>query len=79
VLGSREVGTHSTAVLGEVARPEAAAEADEGAAGFDLGQVARVTDQHDFDPGALGAGEEPFELAGADHGRLVHDHHLAGG
>ena len=66
------------AVVGEVAGAEAASEAAEGAAGIDLGELARVADEHDLGSGRFGVGEEPGELAGADHGGLVdHDHGAA--
>ena len=76
-LGERGAfpGLVLAAVLGELERAEPVGQPGEGAAGVDLGELARVADEHHLRSSALRVGEELFELAGADHGGLVdHDH-----
>ncbi len=67
-----------TAVLREPDRFETLAEAAEESAGVDLGELARVTDEHDLGPRAGGVVEEACERAGADHAGFVDDEHGAG-
>ena len=54
---------------------EAEAQSAEAATGVDGGELAVVADQHHLRAGLLRMGEEGGELAGADHGRLVHHQH----
>jgi hypothetical protein len=56
-----------------------AGEGGEQAAGVDLGQLRRVPDEQGLAAGGGGAGEEPVELAGAEHARLVEDDQAVGG
>jgi len=69
---------HLTAVLVEETRAESCAKAADGAAGVDLGKLARVTDQHDLGVGVFSVVEESGHLAGPDHGGLVNHHHRPG-
>ena len=52
---------------------ETVLEAGEGVAGFDLGQLARITNQDNLRAAVLGIGEEAGECAGPDHRRLIND------
>ena len=65
-------------VLDELDCAEPFAEAGERAAGFDLGELARITDQHDLGVGVVGVVEEPGEFAGSDHRGFVRDDHGLG-
>ena len=67
-----------TAVLAESDRFDALCEPAEQAAGVDLGELPRVSDQHDLRAGGCGVVDESREGSGADHARLVNDHHRAG-
>ena len=65
-------GLGLAAVLDEAARTEPVLQAAEGAAGVDLRELARITHEHDLGPCRFGTGEQPGQLAGADHGGLIH-------
>jgi hypothetical protein len=65
------------AVVGQVQCCPALGELDEQAAGFDLWELARVTDQHEGGAAARGMGEERAELTGVDDASLVKDDHPA--
>jgi hypothetical protein len=45
------------------------------AAGLDRGELVGVADQHRLGPGLRCGGEELAQIVGADHARLVNDHH----
>ena len=63
-----------TAVLRQADRFDASGEPAQQAAGFDLGELSRITDQHDLRAGGCGVVDESGEGPGADHARLVNDH-----
>ncbi len=65
------------AVVDEVAGVEPPGDGGERAAGFDLGELAVVTDEYDLRVGLGGVVEEPGELAGSDHGGFVDDDDVA--
>lgn len=64
-------GLDLAAVLGERHRVEEAVERGEHPAGFDLGELLGVADEHDLCARLLGGVEYRGELAGARHPRLV--------
>jgi len=61
------------AVAGQVQRVRVAGELGEQAAGFDLGQLAAVPDQHEHRAAEGGVGEQRGEIAGVDDAGLVQD------
>jgi hypothetical protein len=67
-----------SAVVGQGHRRQGASEFGKGAAGFDLGKLAVVADEHELGAGLAAVLDEPGELARAHHSRLVHDLHRAG-
>jgi len=56
-----------------VQRVRVAGELGEQAAGFDLGQLAAVPDQHEHRAAEGGVGEQRGEIAGVDDAGLVQD------
>ena len=68
-------GLDLPAVDGQLGGAEAEAEGAEAAAGGDGGELAVVADQHHLGPRPLGMAEQGGELAGGDHGGLVHHQH----
>jgi hypothetical protein len=62
-------------VDGEFRCAQPQAEAAEAAASSDGGELAVVADQHHLRAGPVGMAEQRGELAGGDHGRLVHHQH----
>ena len=71
-------GVGLASVLGELDGGESGGHSAEESAGVDLGQLSRVTDEHDLDLLLLGVVEESGQLAGADHPGLVHHEHRPG-
>ena len=75
VDGALLPGLDLPAVDGQLGGAQAEAEGAEAAAGGDGGELAVVADQHHLRPGPLGMAEQGGELAGGDHGGLVHHQH----
>ena len=71
-------GLDLPAVDGQLGGAQAEAEGAEAAAGLDGGELAVVADQHHLGPRPLGMAEQGGELAGGDHGGLVHHQHRSG-
>jgi len=66
-----------SAVGREPRSAERAVDRAEGAASFNLGELTRVADQDHLCASSVCVIEEAKKLAGADHGRLVDDDHVA--
>jgi len=64
-------------VLGQLDRQAAIDESAERAAGFELGQLAMVTDEHELAATRRGGLDQLRELPRRDHARLIHDEHAA--
>ena len=62
-------------VLGQLDREAAVDEAAEGAAGFELGQLAVIADEHQLAADRRGRVDQLRELPGRDHAGLVDDEH----